>query len=92
MIAFHAEGNLILQQAFKTKSDRHRIAAYNLIMMRLAARCENIHSWISLVGDVAFSHKVEFMVLNSSERFFGDLFQRSHSLFSLFSTLFSILI
>jgi len=38
MIAFHADGNLILQQAFKTKSDCHRIAAYNLIMTRLAAR------------------------------------------------------
>jgi hypothetical protein len=38
MIAFHADGNLILQQAFKTKSDRHRIAAYNAIMTRLAAR------------------------------------------------------
>jgi hypothetical protein len=38
MIAFHADGNLILQQAFKTKSDRHRIAAYNSIMTRLAAR------------------------------------------------------
>jgi len=38
MIAFHADGSLIIQQAFKTKSDRHRIAAYNLIMTRLAAR------------------------------------------------------
>jgi len=38
MIAFHADGNLILQQAFKTKSDRHRIAAYNSIMTRLTAR------------------------------------------------------
>jgi hypothetical protein len=38
MIAFHADGNLILQQAFKFKSDHHRIAAYNTIMMRLAAR------------------------------------------------------
>jgi len=38
MIAFHADGNLILQQAFKSKSDRHRIAAYNAIMTRLAAR------------------------------------------------------
>ncbi len=38
MIAFHADGNLILQQAFKTKSDCHHIAAYNLIMMCLAAR------------------------------------------------------
>ena len=38
MIAFHADGNLILQQAFKTKSNRHRIAAYNAIMTCLAAR------------------------------------------------------
>ena len=38
MIAHHANGNLILQQAFKTRSDKHRIAAYNAIMTRLAAR------------------------------------------------------
>jgi hypothetical protein len=38
MIAYHVNGNLILQQAFKTKSDRHRIAAYNTIMTRLAAK------------------------------------------------------
>jgi hypothetical protein len=38
MIAFHANGNLILQQAFKSKSDRHQIAAYNAIMTCLAAR------------------------------------------------------
>ncbi len=38
MIAFHADGNLILQQAFKSKSDRHQIAAYNVIMTHLAAR------------------------------------------------------
>ncbi len=38
MIAFHTDGNLILQQAFKTKSDRHHIATYNSIMTRLAAR------------------------------------------------------
>jgi hypothetical protein len=38
MIAYHANGNLILQQAFKTKSDRHRIAVYNTIMTRLAAK------------------------------------------------------
>jgi hypothetical protein len=37
MIAYHANGNLILQQAFKTRSDKHRIAAYNSIMTRLAA-------------------------------------------------------
>jgi hypothetical protein len=38
MIAFHADGNLILQQAFKSKSDRHQIAAYNATMTHLAAR------------------------------------------------------
>ncbi len=38
MIAFHADGNLILQQAFKSKSNCHCIAAYNTIMTRLAAR------------------------------------------------------
>jgi hypothetical protein len=38
MIAFNANGNLILQQAFKSKSDHHRIAAYNTIMRHLAAR------------------------------------------------------
>jgi hypothetical protein len=37
MIAYHANGNLILQQAFKTMSDKHCNAAYNSIMMRLAA-------------------------------------------------------
>jgi hypothetical protein len=30
MIAYHADGNLILQQAFKTRNDHHHIAAYNL--------------------------------------------------------------
>jgi hypothetical protein len=38
MIAFYANGNLILQQAFKIKSDCHRIAAYNTIKTCLAAR------------------------------------------------------
>jgi hypothetical protein len=38
MIAFHANGNLILQQAFKSASDRHCIVTYNAIMTRLAAR------------------------------------------------------
>jgi hypothetical protein len=37
MITFHADGSLILQQAFKSKSDRHCIAAYNTIMTCLAA-------------------------------------------------------
>jgi hypothetical protein len=37
MIAYHEDGNLILQQAFKNKKDAHRTAAYNAIVMRLAA-------------------------------------------------------
>jgi hypothetical protein len=37
MIAFHANGNLILQKAFKSKSNRHRIASYNTIMTHLVA-------------------------------------------------------
>ncbi len=38
MIAYHADGNLILQQPFQTKSDKHRIAAYNAIMTRLVTK------------------------------------------------------
>jgi hypothetical protein len=38
MIAFHTDGSLILQQAFKSKSNCHCIAAYNANMTRLAAR------------------------------------------------------
>ena len=37
MIVYHANGNLIFQQAFKTRSNKHRIAAYNASMTRLAA-------------------------------------------------------
>jgi hypothetical protein len=38
MIAYHTDGNLILQQAFKTRSNKYRIAAYNAIMPCLVAR------------------------------------------------------
>jgi hypothetical protein len=37
MIAYHMDRNLILQQAFQTKADKHRIPAFNSIMARLAA-------------------------------------------------------
>ncbi len=37
MIAFHANDNLILQQALKSKSNCHQISEYNAIMSRLAA-------------------------------------------------------
>ncbi len=45
--------------------------------------CENIHSWISLVGDLVFSHQGEIYGFKFPKRFFGDLFQRSHSLLTL---------
>jgi hypothetical protein len=37
MIAYHIDGNLILQKAFQTKANKHRISAFNTIMERLAA-------------------------------------------------------
>jgi hypothetical protein len=37
MMAFYANGNFILQQAFKSNGDRHCIAAYNTITTCLAA-------------------------------------------------------
>ena len=47
-------------------------------------KCDNIHSWISTTGDLAFSHQQEFTVLNS-QKGFGDLFLRSHSFLSFLS-------
>jgi hypothetical protein len=38
MIAYHTDRNLILQQAFRMKADKHRIPAFNIIMARLAGR------------------------------------------------------
>jgi hypothetical protein len=43
MIAYQADGNLILQQAFKTRSDKHHIAAYNSIMMHLTVRSLSVN-------------------------------------------------
>jgi hypothetical protein len=42
MIAYHTAGNLILQQAFPIKADKHRIPAFNIIMTQLTAR------WLSV--------------------------------------------
>jgi hypothetical protein len=38
MIAYHTAGNLILQQAFPTKADKHCIPAFNNIMTRLTVQ------------------------------------------------------
>ncbi len=67
MIAFHADGNLILQQAFKTKSDRHRIAAYNSIMMRLAARGLSVN--LQILDNEASSAYKEAITFKWSAKF-----------------------
>jgi hypothetical protein len=41
--------------------------------------CENIHSWISPIGDLAFSHQDGIYGFKFPKRFSGDLFLRSHS-------------
>jgi hypothetical protein len=41
--------------------------------------CENIHSWISLVGDLAFSYQGGIYGFKFPKRFSGDLFLRSLS-------------
>jgi hypothetical protein len=49
------------------------------IVTVLLPACENIHSWISLVGDLAFSHQGAIYGFKFPKRFSGDLFLRSHS-------------
>jgi len=44
--------------------------------------CENIQSWIIYVIDLVFSHQEEIYGFKFPKRFFGDLFQRSHSFLS----------
>jgi hypothetical protein len=48
--------------------------------------CDNIHSWISTTGDLAFSHQQEFTVLNSQKGFL-EITSRDLTLFTLFSLL-----
>jgi hypothetical protein len=45
--------------------------------------CDNIHSWISTIGDLASSHQQEFTIFNSQKGFWRSL--PEISLFSLFS-------
>jgi hypothetical protein len=47
--------------------------------------CENIQSWFLYGSDLVFSHQGEIYGFKFPKRFFGDLFQRSHSLLSLLS-------
>ncbi len=56
MIAYHSNGNLILQQAFKSKSNRHRIAAYNAIMTCLVAQGLSVDLQI-LANEICAAYK-----------------------------------
>ncbi len=61
MIAYHVDGNLILQQAFKSRRDTHRIAAYNAIMTRLAARGLSVDLQIlDNKASAAYKHAITF--------------------------------
>jgi hypothetical protein len=61
IIAFHIDGNLILQQEFKSKSDHHCIAAYNAIMTRLASRGLSIDLQIlNNEASVAYKEAITF--------------------------------
>jgi hypothetical protein len=61
MIAYHANSNLILQQAFKSRNDCHRIAAYNSIMTRLAARSLAVNLQIlDNEGSTAYKEAITF--------------------------------
>ncbi len=61
MITFHANGNLILHQAFKSNRDHHHIAAYNAIMTRLAARGLLVHFQIlDNEASVAYKEAITF--------------------------------
>jgi hypothetical protein len=56
MSSYHPDGNLILQQAFKSKSDCHRIAAYNAIMLRLVAQGLSVDLQI-LANETSMAYK-----------------------------------
>jgi hypothetical protein len=61
MIAYHKDSNLILQQAFKNKTDAHRIAAYNAIMTRLAAQGLSVNLQIlDNEASAAYKHDITF--------------------------------
>ena len=50
----------------------------------LPNECDNIHSWISLSSDLAFSHQHGIYGFKFPQKVFGDLFQRSHSFLNSF--------
>ncbi len=80
MIAYHADGNLILQQALKSRSNTHRIAAYNAIMMRLAARGLSVDLQIlDNKASVAYRHAITFTWQTKFQLVPSDVHRRNHA-------------
>jgi hypothetical protein len=80
MIAFHANGNLILQQAFKSKSNRHRIAAYNTIMTCLVARGLSVDLKIlDNKASTAFKEAITFKCNTTFQLVFPDMHCRNQA-------------
>jgi hypothetical protein len=80
MIAYHTDCNLILQQAFKSKSDPHRIVAYNAIMMRLAARGVSVDLQIlDNKASAAYKHAITFTWQAKFQLVPPDMHCRNHA-------------
>jgi hypothetical protein len=61
MIAYHANGNLILQQGFKSRSNTLHVATYNAIMTRLVAQGLSVNLQIlDNKASAAYKHTITF--------------------------------
>jgi hypothetical protein len=80
MIAYHADSNLILQQAFKSKSDTHHIAAYNAIITRLVARGLSVNLQIlNNKTSAAYKHAISFTCQAKFQLVPLDMHRRNHA-------------
>jgi len=80
MIAYHEDGNLILQQPFKSKKDVHRITAYNAIMTHLAARGLSVDLQIlDSKASAAYKHAITFNWKATFQLVPPDMHQRNRA-------------
>jgi hypothetical protein len=80
MIAYHANGNLILQQAFKSRSNTHHIAAYNAIMTCLAAQVLSVDLQIlDNESSAAYKHAITFTWQAKFQLVPLDMYCRNHA-------------
>jgi hypothetical protein len=80
MIVYDADDNLILQQAFKSKNNTHRIAAYNAIIMRLAARGLSVDLEIlDNEASAAYNHAITFTWQAKFQLVPPDMHHRNHA-------------